>query len=492
MPHTALPAPPSRAPRETLLTPFAGRVVELLTTYPDITAQRIFEELRAAGYEGSYTAVKDHVRRVRPPPRPAPSLETPDYGPGEMAESDWTPHAIPFTHAPRSVVQFFGYVLWHSGRKSFLAFERADLYALMDGHRGTFERFKGVARRCKYDNQKPVVLSREGDQPIYNPRFLAFATHYGFRPEACRPRAPNEKPQVERSFWTLERSFLNGRSFRDLDDLRAQLTVWQDEVSDVRVDRVRKQRSIDLFEAEAPHLVPLPLHPYDTARVVYRVCSIDGFVAWDGNRYAVPYEAIYDLVPVRITARELFVYAPDLRLLVRHELAPRSAGIDVNPPGVHRTPDRRGVDLEPLRATFEDLGDGATDFFAGLSRLGSRLGSFHARQILLLRERYGSDDICAALRHAHTFGAYEHLAVARILAARAAPRTLAEYVADQSADRIEARLGHAQTRPRDLGEYDRLPVVPPPPIKEAPCPANPTPPPTTSSSDSDDTSRRSD
>ena len=65
---------------------------------------------------------------------------------------------------------------------------------------------------CKYDGQKAVVLGWEGHQPIYNPRFLAFATHYDFRPEACRPRRPNDKPRVERGFWEFERSFLNGRS----------------------------------------------------------------------------------------------------------------------------------------------------------------------------------------------------------------------------------------------------------------------------------------
>jgi len=31
----------------------------------------------------------------------------------------------------------------------------------------------------------------------------------------------------------------------------------------------------------------LPAHPYDTARVFYRVASIDGFVSFDGNRYYV-------------------------------------------------------------------------------------------------------------------------------------------------------------------------------------------------------------
>ena len=96
-------------------------------------------------------------------------------------------------------------------------------------------RLEGAAQVCKYDNQKAVVLGWEGQQPIYNPRFLAFATHYEFRPHACRHWHPNDKPTVERSFWEFEKSFLNGRSFRDLDDMRAQLAHWLDRIVDHRL-----------------------------------------------------------------------------------------------------------------------------------------------------------------------------------------------------------------------------------------------------------------
>lgn len=491
-PHSALPSKPARAPRDTKVTPWAPRVAELLRKYEGITAQRVFETLRDEGYEGGYTAIKDHVREVRPRPAVTPSLPTPTYGPGEMAEADWTPCSISLTGGGRITVQIHGLVLCHSRRKVFRVHERCDLHALMDAHVATFQRLGGVPAQCKYDNQKPVVLGYEGSKPVYNPRFLAFATHYGFRPVACRPMRPNDKPKVERSFWEYERSFLNGREFRDVDDLREQLARWHDKVCDPRVHKKLRRPVIELFAEEAPHLQPLPRHPYDTARVAYRVCSVDGFVAWDGNRYAVPYDAIYDVLPIRVTEHELFVYAPDLRVLARHELAPRSAGRVVDPPSVHRTPDRRGADLDHLRATFEDLGDDAKDFFVALARQGARLCGYQARQILLLRERYASDDLALALRHAKGFGAFEHRAVARILEARAVPRTLAEYVTEDAARRAVRALGRAETQGRDLDEYDRLPVVGTHP-KETAWQSNETPPtPPSSSRDCDDTSRCSD
>ena len=492
-PNNALPAKPTRAPRETKITPWVERIAELLRKYEDITAQRVFETLGDEGYAGGYTAIKDHVREVRPRPAVTPSLPTPVYGLGQMAESDWTPCTVALINRQTLAMQIHGFVLCRSRRKVFRAHERCDLYALMDAHIATFERLGGVPAQCKYDNQKPVVLGYEGSKPLYNPRFLAFATYYGFRPVACRPMRPNDKPKVERSFWEYERSFLNGREFRDAEDFRAQLALWHDKVCDPRVHKKLKRPVIDLFAEEAPHLQPLPLHAYDTARVAYRVCSIDGFVAWDGNRYAVPYDAIYDLLPIRVTERELFVYAPDIELLVRHELAPRSAGVDVTPPSVHRTPDRRGADLDHLRATFEDLGNDAKEFFLGLERLGTRQGSYQARQILLLRERYTSDDLALAMRHAKGFGAFEHRAVARILEMRATPRTLAEYVTEDAARRAVRALGRAETRGRDLDEYDRLPVVASSTHKETPWEEIETPPtPANSSSDCDDTAKSSD
>ena len=153
-------------------------------------------------------------------------------------------------------------------------------------------------------------------------------------------------------------------------------------------------------------------------------------------------------VGLRVTERELFVYAPDLTLLAHHELAPRSAGRDIAPPSVHRTSTRRGTDIDHLRAIFEDLGDGARDFFTGLTRLGTRQCSYQARQVLLLRERFTSDDLALALGHAKTYGAFEHRAVARILEARARPRTLAEYVTEGGSTSRPALRGASSWRAR--------------------------------------------
>jgi transposase len=120
-------------------------------------------------------------------------LTTPDYGPGEMSESDWSPYEIQFTTGKTAVIQALSYVLVVSKRKYFGLYESNDLHALMDGHDRAFARLDGCTRECKYDSQKPVVLRWECNQPIYNPRFLAFSSHYEFRPLAVRRGHPNDK-----------------------------------------------------------------------------------------------------------------------------------------------------------------------------------------------------------------------------------------------------------------------------------------------------------
>lgn len=456
--HCALAPRPTRAPRAQKLDALAPRISELMKRYSDITAQRVFEILcEQDGFDGGYSTVKRFVRNARPKPKPEPSLTTPTYGPGKMAECDWSPYEIPLLDGTVLTIQAFGYVLVPSRRKYYAVFASNDLHALMDGHVQAFQRFEGCAEVCKYDSQKPVVLRWEGAQPIYNPRFLAFSAHYEFRPQAVRGN-PNAKPRVERGFWEFETSFLNGRSFGDLEDFMAQLAHWLDTI----VDRRRRYgtTALERFAEEKPHLVPLPRHPYDTARVVYRVCSIDGFVDWDGNRYAVPYDHITDLLPVRITQHELFVYAADLACVARHQLAPRGRGLKLDPHGYHPPPRRKSpVDLDQLRITFERMGQGGSDFLRLVCTMPPRLWGHQARQILLLRERYDTADLDTALAHAAHYGAFESKAVERILAARARPRTLDEYVAEDTARCLAAAFGESHAQEHDLGEYDRLPII---------------------------------
>jgi transposase len=472
-PHRALPMPRQSSPRPSKLDPFRAEIDDLFRLYPDITAQRVFEILRGKDFDGGYTVVKDLVRRIRPKKAPTPSLETAPREPGDMAECDWSPYPVTFTHAPPMTLQAFGYTLRYSTRKFYSFHEGNGLHALMDGHVHAFERFEGAAQRCKYDSQKPVVLRWEGGQPIYNPRFIDFATHYEFSPVACRRRHPNDKPRVERSFYELVLSFFRGRSFRDRADLAVQLTQWLDTIADLRpLKRMRRRTRLELFAEEQPLLRPLPRHAYDTARVLYKLCNIEGFITWENNWYSLPYEYVTDILPVRITENELFIYKADLSCIARHPLLPRGAQRKSILDGHRPRHAERGPDLDQLGRTFADLGDPGPAFLVALERHAPRSAGYHARKILALRESHHSADLLAALAHALAYGALEHSAVERILLARARPRRLDQYVAERTANKLRDAVAQSSTEPRDLAEYDRLPCrgVATPSTGDPPCP----------------------
>ena len=48
-----------------------------------------------------------------------------------------------------------------------------------------------------YDNLRSVVARREGEQVVWNRRFLHLRGHYGFHATACTPATPREKGSVE-------------------------------------------------------------------------------------------------------------------------------------------------------------------------------------------------------------------------------------------------------------------------------------------------------
>jgi transposase len=443
-PHSALPTRRSHR-RPSKLDPFRPQIDELFRLYPDITAQRVFEILREKDFDGGYTVVKDLVRRIRPPKAPNPSLETAPREPADMAECDWSPSPVSCTHAAPMDLQAFGYTLRYSTRKFYSFHEGNGLHPLMDGHVHAFERFEGAAHRCKYDSQKPVVLRWEGDQPIYNLRFVDFATYYEFSPVACRRQHPNDKPR----------------------------THWLDTIADLRpLKRDRQHTRLELFAEEQPLLRPLPRHPYDTARVLYKLCDIEGFITWESNGYSLPYDYVTELLPVRITENELFIYKADLTCIARHPLLPRGTQRRSILDGHRPRRAERGPDLDQLRCAFANLGNPAVAFLAALEKLQHRSASYHARKVLALREGYNTADLLKALAHALAYGALEHTAVERILLAHASPRRLDEYVAEHTAKKLRRAVAESNTEPRDLAEYDALPCrgVATSAAGDAPCP----------------------
>ena len=87
------PQPPSARPRRPSKLDAFAPLIRGLVLEEQLSAVLIFEELRSLGFEGSYTLVKEHVRRLRPRPkvRVTTRLEHPA---GEEGQVDWSPYSV--------------------------------------------------------------------------------------------------------------------------------------------------------------------------------------------------------------------------------------------------------------------------------------------------------------------------------------------------------------------------------------------------------------
>jgi len=180
---TPLPRP---RPRQSIIDPFEPLLKELLAKYPNLTTQRALQELQARGFTGKYTVVRQRLGLLRPRAArlPVPRFET---GPGLQAQMDFSVYDLDFTREGRRRVYLFSYLLGYSRRQYLRFVESMDLPTTLREHVHAFHHLGGIARVCLYDNFKAVVLRHDADGVLYNPKFLAFATHYGFRPCTTAP-----------------------------------------------------------------------------------------------------------------------------------------------------------------------------------------------------------------------------------------------------------------------------------------------------------------
>ena len=230
----ARPAP--RRKRKHKLDPYKAMIDVRLREFPRLSAQRLFDEVRAAGYAGGYGRVREYVGTARPrdPVEVAVRFETP---PGRQGQVDFGTFTLPWgrRHA-LLVVLGYSRLLW------LRFYARQTMNVLTDGLEGAFDRFGGVPRELLFDQMRSVVLSDEragGGDLALNAEFLRFAAHWGFTVRSCRPYRAQTKGKVERPIRYLRENFFYGRTFINDADLNDQATRWLEDTANSRRDRVR-------------------------------------------------------------------------------------------------------------------------------------------------------------------------------------------------------------------------------------------------------------
>ena len=407
-----------RKPRQhaSKLDPFKPEIVRLLERHPYSAAQ-VFQRLREHGFAGSYGLVKTYVHTVRPTRQPA-FLKL-AFAPGECAQVDWGMFGSVPVGQTRRQLSFFVMVLCYS-RLLYVEFTVSQtMEHFLACHQHAFDFFGGIPHKVMVDNLKSAVLKRAvGDAPVLNPKYLDFATHYGFTITPCNVGKGNEKGRVENGVGYVKKNSLAGLEIPDFSALNPAARHWLDTVANVRLHGETRAQPTVLWQTERPALRPVPLQPFDIATVSQVRASRQFRITVESNRYSVPAQYAGYALTAKIYPDRLCVYLGD-QLIARH--ARRYDRFqDVEDPD-HPKPlleQRKKARDHKVFMRFLALSPRAEAYYLQLE--ARRLNPHHhVRKIVALSDIYTPEAVARAMEDAFVYEAFSSDYIANLVEQRA-------------------------------------------------------------------------
>ncbi len=401
--------------RSSKLDPFKNDIRRMLESHP-YSAMQILQRIREQGFDGGYTIVKDYVRTIRP--KRTPAYLTLSFAPGECAQVDWGSYGSVPVGNTRRRLSFFAMVLCYS-RMMYLEFTVSQtMEHFLSCHQNAFRFFNGVPGKVMVDNLKSAVLKRAlGQAPVFNPRYLDFAGHYGFEITPCNVGKGNEKGRVENAVGYVKKNFLAGLAIPDFNAVNPEARVWLDTIANIRIHGTTREKPVDLMSKERPFLQPLPPHPFDCANIHTARASSQFRVVLDTNRYSVP--ARFAGAPVTVKAypdRVCIYHQGDL--IARHARSyDRHQDMEDPDHPKELLAQRKKARDQKVFIRFLSISDKAEAYYRQLEQ--RRMNpAHHVRKIVALSEIYPLPDVARAMADAFSYQAFSSEYIANLLEQR--------------------------------------------------------------------------
>lgn len=407
--------PRRSAKRPSKLDPFKNDIVRMLEKHP-YTGKQVFQRIQENGFDGGITIVNDYVHKIRPP-RVTPYLKL-VFAPGECAQVDWGSFGNVRVGSTSRRLSFFVMVLCHS-RMMYVEFTVSQTMEHFLGcHQNAFHFFGCVPQKIMVDNLKSAVLKRSiGREPVFNPRYMDFASHYGFKIVPCNVGKGNEKGIVENAVGYVKKNLLNGLDISDFKIMSPLVQHWLDTVANVRNHGETGSKPVDMFIAEKPSLQPLPVEPYDIGVVRQARANRQFRVTIDTNRYSVPAQLAGVGLTIKLYPERLCFYHEN-KLVARH-VRSYDRRCDYEHPDHPKVllAQRKKARDQKIFMRFLSLSDKAQEYYRQMEP--RRMNPFHhIRQIVALSEIYPSEQVARAIEDAFHFKAFSCDYIANLLEQR--------------------------------------------------------------------------
>ena len=228
-----------------------------------IPATVLLRELRAMGYPGGVSILKEHLATLRPVAKPEPLIRF-ETEPGRQMQADFAT----IRRGKDRLAVFIATLGW--SRATYVEFVTDErMETLLGCHERALYFFAGIPREVLSDNMRTVVTDRDRYGPglhRYNRTFLDFAHHHGFVPRLCQPYRPRTKGKVERFIRYLRASFyvplasqLSPEGLKvDRETANARVGIWLREVANARVHATTGEVPLVRLEQERERLQSIP------------------------------------------------------------------------------------------------------------------------------------------------------------------------------------------------------------------------------------------
>ena len=434
------------------LDAFRAFIQTTLEQYPRLRSTRLFEMLKARGYAGGVHAVRRYVRKIRPQPKREVFFRLETLA-GEQAQVDWAHFGKVRVGNATRTLSCFVLVLGHS-RGMFARFffdQTTDNF--LRGHVEAFDALGGVARVILYDNLKSVVLDRVGEHVRFHPRLLELAGYYHFQPRPCAPYRGNEKGKVERAIHYLRYSFFEGRAFRSLDSINAELRDWIENTAHARTLPGHDANVHERLLAERPVLLPLPAQPFVTDSAVAVVAKKTPYIRFDLNDYTIPHTLVGR--PLTLVSSERRVRILDGLFEVANHERSYDRGRCIEDPAHVRALEQEKRRARELRGRHKltDVCKNADALLSAVAQRNQSLGHY-TLGLLRLLERFDAKAVDAAIATALERGALGLPSIEHLLEQQRRKQKLAPSVVPTVL--LNERAAALRTVSQPLDGYDAL------------------------------------
>lgn len=407
--------PRKSTPKRSKLDPFKPTIIRMLETHP-YTAVQVLQRIKEDGYQGGRSILQEFIQKIRP--KRAPAFLTLAFAPGECAQVDWGEYGTVNVGSSSRRLSFFLMVLCHS-RMMYLEFSVSQTMEHFLGcHQNAFQFFGGVPKKIMVDNLKSAVLKRVvGQAPVFNPRFIDFANHYGFTIVPCAVGKGNEKGRVENGVGYVKKNFLNGLKIQDFSAINPAAHCWMESIANIRIHGETKKQPVELFLEEKSLLGPLPELPNDIGTVCSVRASNRFRVSFDTNRYSVPSEYASQRLTLKAYPDRLCVYHQNKLIATHTRCYDRHRDIEDPDHPRELLTQRRKASEQKILMRFLTLSPKAQEFYQVLAKRRFN-SSHHIRKIVALSEIYDKERVARALEDALFFKACSSEYVTNLLQQR--------------------------------------------------------------------------